>query len=156
MLRLPTPYEKLSSCCTFVFGADALKRRMFLFLPLESDQPLLSPTLRLQRTCPGCSRDGLGAISSDLRPFNPATFQKLSLPIRTVVHVIIVILFSKTSPLSVSLPLVVRRSHLALPLPAARGKYSKHVRGVISSTALYNQAQSDGSKVGKVAQICKR
>lgn len=34
----------------------------------------------------------------------PSTFQQLSLPIRIVVHVIIVILFSKTSPLSVSLP----------------------------------------------------
>lgn len=36
----------------------------------------------------------------------PTTFQQLSLPIRIVAHVIIVILFSKTSPLSVSLPLV--------------------------------------------------
>lgn len=63
----------------------------------------------LQRDCLGWRADGLGAITSALHPFNPTTFKQLSLPIRIVVHVIIVILFSKTSPLSVTLPPVGRR-----------------------------------------------
>lgn len=58
----------------------------------------------LQRDCLGWSGNGLGAITSALHPFNPTTFKQLRLPIRIVVHVIIVILFSKTSPLSVTLP----------------------------------------------------
>lgn len=71
--------------------------------------PLMSG---LQRDCPGWGRYGLGAITSALHPFNPTTFKQLSLPIRIVVHVIIVILFSKTSHLSVTLLPVGRRDIL--------------------------------------------
>lgn len=61
----------------------------------------------------------------------PTTFQQLSLPIRIVVHVIIVILFSETSPLSVSLPARGGGgSHLALPNATARGTYPKTREGV--------------------------
>lgn len=53
----------------------------------------------------------------------PTTFQQLSLPIRIVVHVIIVILFSKTSPLSVSLPARGGGGHILhflMPQPGGR------------------------------------
>lgn len=102
----------------------------------NSSVPLMSG---LQRDCLGWSCDGLGAITSALHPFNPTTFKQLSLPIRIVVHVIIVILFSKTSPLSVTLQSVGRR-HI-LDYSGSQGQYPEHVKMLISSNSLYNQIQ---------------
>lgn len=71
--------------------------------PQQRDPTLLDSMLGLQRVCSGWSHGGLGAITGALHPFNPTTFKQLCLPIRIVAYVVIVILFSKASPLSVSL-----------------------------------------------------
>lgn len=145
-----------------VWCCDALKGRMSLFLP-----PPTATLWNHSRETPGSAAPPLphaafrgtawgGAVMGwEQLPvlcihLTPTTFQQLSLPIRIVVHVIIVILFSKTSPLSVSLPARGGGggggSHLALPNATARGTYPKHVRELISSTSLYNQTQSDEKK----------
>lgn len=91
-----------------VWCCDALKGRMSLFLPpwnhSRETQALLSPHAAFRGTAWGGAVMGWEQLPVLCIHLTPTTFQQLSLPIRIVVHVIIVILFSKTSPLSVSLP----------------------------------------------------